>query len=301
MKAVVCGSFAYDNILNFEGNFSDHLIESELNNINVSFLCPNMRREFGGCAGNIIYNLVSIGADAFALGTMGSDAGPYLDWMKNNKISTKYIKVINDSYTAQAYITTDSKANQITTFHPGAMQYANQIKIPLDESVTLGLISPDGRDGMIEHTKQLIEMNVPYVFDPGQGMPMFNKEELEFFTTNASWVVMNDYEFKMYSEITSFTIQNIVQNGTVLVITNGEKGSNIFTDKENLSIQTPKVESPKDPTGCGDAYRAGIIYGIMKSMSLEAIGELSSELGALKVKSFGTQNHKISDNIKKLL
>jgi adenosine kinase len=301
MKAVVCGSFAYDNILNFEGNFSDHLIESELNNINVSFLCPNMRREFGGCAGNIIYNLVSIGADAFALGTMGSDAGPYLDWMKNNEISTKYIKVINDSYTAQAYITTDSKANQITTFHPGAMQYANQIKIPLDESVTLGLISPDGRDGMIEHTKQLIEMNVPYVFDPGQGMPMFNKEELEFFTTNASWVVMNDYEFKMYSEITSFTIQNIVQNGKVLVITNGEKGSNIFTDKENLSIQTPKVESPKDPTGCGDAYRAGIIYGIMKSMSLEAIGELSSELGALKVKSFGTQNHKISDNIKKLL
>lgn len=301
MKAVVCGSFAYDNILNFEGNFSDHLIESELNNINVSFLCPNMRREFGGCAGNIIYNLVSIGADAFALGTMGSDAGPYLDWMKNNEISTKYIKVINSSYTAQAYITTDSKANQITTFHPGAMQYANQIKIPLDESVTLGLISPDGRDGMIEHTKQLIEMNVPYVFDPGQGMPMFNKEELEFFTTNASWVVMNDYEFKMYSEITSFTIQNIVQNGKVLVITNGEKGSNIFTDKENLSIQTPKVESPKDPTGCGDAYRAGIIYGIMKSMSLEAIGELSSELGALKVKSFGTQNHKISDNIKKLL
>ena len=301
MKAVVCGSFAYDNILNFEGNFSDHLIESELNNINVSFLCPNMRREFGGCAGNIIYNLVSIGADAFALGTMGSDAGPYLDWMKNNEISTKYIKVINASYTAQAYITTDSKANQITTFHPGAMQYANQIKIPLDESVTLGLISPDGRDGMIEHTKQLIEMNVPYVFDPGQGMPMFNKEELEFFTTNASWVVMNDYEFKMYSEITSFTIQNIVQNGKVLVITNGEKGSNIFTDKENLSIQTPKVESPKDPTGCGDAYRAGIIYGIMKSMSLEAIGELSSELGALKVKSFGTQNHKISDNIKKLL
>ena len=274
MKAVVCGSFAYDNILNFEGNFSDHLIESELNNINVSFLCPNMRREFGGCAGNIIFNLVSIGADAFALGTMGSDAGPYLDWMKNNEISTKYIKVINDSYTAQAYITTDSKANQITTFHPGAMQYANQIKIPLDESVTLGLISPDGRDGMIEHTKQLIEMNVPYVFDPGQGMPMFNKEELEFFTTNASWVVMNDYEFKMYSEITSFTIQNIVQNGKVLVITNGEKGSNIFTDKENLSIQTPKVESPKDPTGCGDAYRAGIIYGIMKSMSLEAIGEL---------------------------
>jgi adenosine kinase len=301
MKAVVCGSFAYDNILNFEGNFSDHLIESELNNINVSFLCPNMRREFGGCAGNIIYNLVSIGADAFALGTMGSDAGPYLDWMKNNEISTKYIKVINDSYTAQAYITTDSKANQITTFHPGAMQYANQIKIPLDDSVTLGLISPDGRDGMIEHTKQLIEMNVPYVFDPGQGMPMFNKEELEFFTTNASWVVMNDYEFKMYSEITSFTIQNIVQNGKVLVITNGEKGSNIFTDKENLSIQTPKVEFPKDPTGCGDAYRAGIIYGIMKSMSLEAIGELSSELGALKVKSFGTQNHKISDNIKKLL
>ena len=301
MKAVVCGSFAYDNILNFEGNFSDHLIESELNNINVSFLCPNMRREFGGCAGNIIYNLVSIGADAFALGTMGSDAGPYLDWMKNNEISTKYIKVINDSYTAQAYITTDSKANQITTFHPGAMQYANQIKIPLDDSVTLGLISPDGRDGMIEHTKQLIEMNVPYVFDPGQGMPMFKKEELEFFTTNASWVVMNDYEFKMYSEITSFTIQNIVQNGKVLVITNGEKGSNIFTDKENLSIQTPKVEFPKDPTGCGDAYRAGIIYGIMKSMSLEAIGELSSELGALKVKSFGTQNHKISDNIKKLL
>ena len=301
MTAVVCGSFAYDNILNFEGKFEDHLISSELNNINISFLCTNMRREYGGCAGNIIYNLVSIGADAFSIGTMGSDAGPYIEWMRKNNINTDYIEIIKDSYTAQAYITTDRNANQITTFHPGAMQYSNQIKIPDNDSVTLGLISPDGRDGMIDHAKQLIEMKVPYVFDPGQGMPMFNKDELNFFSDNASWIIMNDYEFKMYNEITGHTPSDIISNNKVLVITDGDNGSNIFTIDKKLNISTPKVEDPKDPTGCGDAYRAGIIYGIMKDMPLEKIGELSSELGALKVKSFGTQNHTIDNNIKKLL
>ena len=301
MTAVVCGSFAYDNILNFEGKFEDHLISSELNNINISFLCTNMRREYGGCAGNIIYNLVSIGADAFSIGTMGSDAGPYIEWMRKNNINTDYIEIIKDSYTAQAYITTDLNANQITTFHPGAMQYSNQIKIPDNDSVTLGLISPDGRDGMIDHAKQLIEMKVPYVFDPGQGMPMFNKDELNFFSDNASWIIMNDYEFKMYNEITGHTPSDIISNNKVLVVTDGDNGSNIFTIDKKLNISTPKVEDPKDPTGCGDAYRAGIIYGIMKDMPLEKIGELSSELGALKVKSFGTQNHTIDNNIKKLL
>ena len=301
MTAVVCGSFAYDNILNFEGKFEDHLISSELNNINISFLCTNMRREYGGCAGNIIYNLVSIGADAFSIGTMGSDAGPYIEWMRKNNINTDYIEIIKDSYTAQAYITTDRNANQITTFHPGAMQYSNQIKIPDNDSVTLGLISPDGREGMIDHAKQLIEMKVPYVFDPGQGMPMFNKDELNFFSDNASWIIMNDYEFKMYNEITGHTPSDIISNNKVLVVTDGDNGSNIFTIDKKLNISTPKVEDPKDPTGCGDAYRAGIIYGIMKDMPLEKIGELSSELGALKVKSFGTQNHTIDNNIKKLL
>jgi len=301
MTAVVCGSFAYDNILNFEGKFEDHLISSELNNINISFLCTNMRREYGGCAGNIIYNLVSIGTDAFSIGTMGSDAGPYIEWMRKNNINTDYIEIIKDSYTAQAYITTDRNANQITTFHPGAMQYSNQIKIPDNDSVTLGLISPDGRDGMIDHAKQLIEMKVPYVFDPGQGMPMFNKDELNFFSDNASWIIMNDYEFKMYNEITGHTPSDIISNNKVLVVTDGDNGSNIFTIDKKLNISTPKVEDPKDPTGCGDAYRAGIIYGIMKDMPLEKIGELSSELGALKVKSFGTQNHTIDNNIKKLL
>ena len=301
MKAVVCGSFAYDNILNYEGKFEDNLIESELNNRNVCFFCPEMRREFGGCAGNIIYNLVAIGAEAVAIGAMGSDAGPYLDWMKKNKINTDHIKVITNKYTAQAYITTDKSSNQITTFHPGAMQHANEIKIPENDSITLGIISPDGRDGMIEHTQQLIDMKVPYVFDPGQGMPMFNKEELVFFTDNASWVVMNDYEFKMYNEMTGYTPADVIQNNKTLVITNGDQGSNIFTENKKLNVTTPKVDNPKDPTGCGDAYRAGIMYGIMNNMSLERIGELSSELGALKVKSYGTQNHIIGKEIKKLL
>ena len=301
MKAVVCGSFAYDNILNYEGKFEDNLIESELNNINVCFFCPDMRREFGGCAGNIIYNLVAIGAEAVAIGAMGSDAGPYLDWMKKKEINTDYIKVIKDKYTAQAYIATDKSSNQITIFHPGAMQYANEIKIPENDSITLGIISPDGRDGMIEHTQQLIDMKVPYVFDPGQGMPMFNKEELVFFTDNASWVVMNDYEFKMYNEMTGYTPADVIQNNKTLVITNGDQGSNIFTENKKLNISAPKVDNPKDPTGCGDAYRAGIMYGIMNDMPLDKIGELSSELGALKVKSYGTQNHIIGKEIKKLL
>ena len=301
MTTIVCGSFAYDNILNYDGKFSEHLIESELNNINISFLCSNMRKEFGGCAGNIIYNLTSIGADALALGTMGNDASPYLEWMRINKINTNYIKVVQDSYTAQAYITTDRNANQITTFHPGAMQYSHEVKIPNDGSISLGLISPDGRNGMIEHAKQLIEMDVPYIFDPGQGMPMFKKDELDFFAKNSSWVIMNDYEFKMFHGVTGSTPSDLIKNDKVLIITNGDKGSNIFSKNKKLNIPTPEVDDPKDPTGCGDAYRAGLVYGIMNKMTLDKIGELSSALGALKVKSFGTQNHSITKDIKKLL
>ena len=301
MTTIVCGSFAYDNILNYDGKFSEHLIESELNNINISFLCSNMRKEFGGCAGNIIYNLASIGADAIALGTMGNDASPYLEWMSLNKVNTNYIKVLQDSYTAQAYITTDRSANQITTFHPGAMQYSHEVKIPNDGSISLGLISPDGRNGMIDHTKQLIEMGVPYVFDPGQGMPMFKKDELDFFAKNSSWIIMNDYEFKMFHEVTGFTPSDLIKNDKVLIITNGDKGSNIFKKNEKLNIPTPEVDDPKDPTGCGDAYRAGLVYGIMNEMTLDKMGELSSALGALKVKSYGTQNHIITNDIKKLL
>jgi len=301
MKAVVCGSFAYDNVLSYEGVFSDYLIESELNNINISFLCANLRREYGGCAGNIIYNLASIGANALAIGTMGRDADPYLEWMKSNNINTNFIKIIKESYTAQAYITTDQKANQITTFHPGAMQYSNLVNIPNDTSISLGLISPDGREGMIDHTKQLVEMKIPYIFDPGQGMPMFNKDELNFFTENASWVIMNNYEFKMYKENTGFSSSDIVKKNKILIITDGDKGSKIFTNNKKLDIPAIKVDMPKDPTGCGDAYRAGLVYGIMKDMSLEKIGELSSALGAHKVKSFGTQNHKIDNSIKRLL
>ena len=301
MTTIVCGSFAYDNILNYDGKFSEHLIESELNNINISFLCSNMRKEFGGCAGNIIYNLASIGADAIALGTMGNDASPYLEWMSLNKVNTNYIKVVQDSYTAQAYITTDKSANQITTFHPGAMQYSHEVKIPNDGSISLGLISPDGRNGMIDHTKQLIEMGVPYVFDPGQGMPMFKKDELDFFAKNSSWIIMNDYEFKMFHAVTGFTPSDLIKNDKVLIITNGDKGSNIFKKNEKLNIPTPEVDDPKDPTGCGDAYRAGLVYGIMNEMTLDKMGELSSALGALKVKSYGTQNHIITNDIKKLL
>lgn len=301
MTAIVCGSFAYDNILKFEGKFEEHLIDSELNNINVSFLCEDLRKEFGGCAGNIIYNLSLVEADAVALGTLGSDATPYIKWMESNNIRTEFIKVIENSYTAQAYITTDNNANQITTFHPGAMQFSNQIKIPNDGSISLGLISPDGRDGMIEHTKQLIDMNVPYIFDPGQGMPMFNKDELEFFSNHALWIVMNDYEFKMFSDITAFNTSDIVKKNKILVVTNGHKGSTIVTKDRTYEIQAPKVSNPKDPTGCGDAYRAGIIYGLINKMPIEKIGQLSSELGALKVKSYGTQNHSIDSSIKKLL
>ena len=301
MTAIVCGSFAYDNILNYDGKFSDHLIESELNNINISFLCANMRKEFGGCAGNIIYNLSIIDGDALALGTMGSDATPYLEWMRVNNINVDHIKIVDDSYTAQAYITTDKSANQITTFHPGAMQYSHEVLIPNDGTISLGLISPDGRDGMINHTKQLIEMGVPCIFDPGQGMPMFNKDELDFFAKNSSWIIMNNYEFKMFHEVTGFTTSDLVKDNKVLIITNGDKGSNIFNKTEMLEIPTPKVDDPKDPTGCGDAYRAGLVYGIMKGMTLSKIGNLSSALGALKVKNFGTQNHSITKDIKNLL
>jgi len=301
MKAVVCGSFAYDNILSFEKAFKDHLIATELDNINVSFLCDSLRREFGGCAGNIIYNCSLINCNAIALGTLGKDAQPYLDWMKKNNIITDFIKVIEDSYTAQAYITTDNQSNQITTFHPGAMQYSNQLIIPDDQSIVLGLISPDGRNGMLEHTKQLIDMKIPYVFDPGQGMPMFNRDELIFFSDNANWIIMNDYEFKLYNEVTGINYKDITQQGKILIVTNGKDGSVIYDKENTYNIPTKKISDAKDPTGCGDAYRAGLIYGIMNKMPIEKIGELSSALGALKVSHYGTQNHTLSSEIKKLL
>ena len=181
------------------------------------------------------------------------------------------------------------------------MQYSNQLIIPDDQSIVLGLISPDGRNGMLEHTKQLIDMKIPYVFDPGQGMPMFNRDELIFFSDNANWIIMNDYEFKLYNEVTGINYKDITQQGKILIVTKGKDGSVIY-DKENIhNIPTKKISDVKDPTGCGDAYRAGLIYGIMNKMPIEKIGELSSALGALKVSHYGTQNHILSNEIKKLL
>tara|TARA_B100000287_G_scaffold434719_1_gene500070 strand:- start:236 stop:1144 length:909 start_codon:yes stop_codon:yes gene_type:complete len=298
MTAIICGSFAYDHILEYKGKFNEHLIESDLNSLSVSFLCEDMRQEFGGCAGNIIYNLNGINADAFAMGMLGKDSSRYVNWLESKNISTKFIGIRDDSFTAQAYITTDNDNNQITTFHPGAMKYSGDLLIPSDGSISLGMISPDGRDGMLSHTNQFIELGIPYVFDPGQGLPMFNKDELIFFTKHADWIIMNNYEYKMFYEKTKKPISEIVKEGKVFIVTNGSEGSEIYINGNSLKINTRKQDKVLDPTGCGDAYRAGLIYGIMNNMPWEKTGELSSDLGSNKVSFYGTQNHSFPKYIK---
>ena len=299
MTALITGSFAYDNILAFDGFFEESLIKEKLNDLSISFLCQDMKKNYGGCAGNIIYNCNGIGAKSICLGTLGKDGYDYLNWFKSIGIDTRFLNILDDCYSAQAFIMTDNNSNQITSFYPGAMQYSHTIKIPTD-GIELGLVSPDGKEGMLMHTQEFIDHKIPFIFDPGQGMPMFTKDELLLMSLNAKYIVMNSYEYELFRKKTSLDFNNFVNENKVFIITNGDKGSDIFTQKENFHIDSVKVVDAVDPTGCGDAYRAGIIYGILNKMTWDKIGILSANLGATKVEHFGTQNHNF-DKIKSLL
>jgi adenosine kinase len=291
MTSLICGSLAFDTIMSFGGRFSEALLADQLHKINVSFLVPGLRREFGGCAGNIAYNLKLLNGDPLIMATIGQDGAPYLDRLQHLGISRRCIRTIEASYTAQAFITTDADSNQITAFHPGAMGLSHQNKVADAGTVKLAIIAPDGREGMLQHAKDCAEIGIPFVFDPGQGLPMFNGTELEHFIELATYVAVNDYEAELLTERTGLSLENIAQRLSALVVTRGEQGAEIFANGQRIDIPCVGVDQVIDPTGCGDAFRAGMLFGLTNGMDWVTTGRLASLMGAIKIGHQGGQNH----------
>jgi adenosine kinase len=291
MSALICGSFAYDTIMVFPDQFKNHILPDKVHMLNVAFLVPDLRREFGGCAGNIAYNLKLLGDEPIPMGTVGSDFTSYATWMDKHDISRRHVHVKKDSYTAQAFITTDMDDNQITAFHPGAMNLAHETHISEAKDISLGIVAPDGRDGMIEHAQQLFEAGIPFIFDPGQGLPMFDGNDLLNFAKQATYIALNDYEAQLFQDRTGLSPHELAEQVEALIITRGSEGSHIYTDGKRLDIPCAKAEKLADPTGCGDAYRAGLMHGIMHGKDWETTGRIASLLGAIKIEQHGTQNH----------
>lgn len=294
MSALICGSFAYDTIMVFSDHFKNHILPDKVHILNVSFLVPDMRREFGGCAGNIAYNLKLLGGDPLPMGTVGDDFGPYADWMDQVGVPRTHLKSIPGSYTGQAFITTDMDDNQITAFHPGAMSHSHENCVSEANGVKLGIVSPDGRDGMINHAREFKDANIPFIFDPGQGMPMFNGDDLMAFIEQATWVTVNDYEAELLQERTGKSLAELADHVKALIVTRGAEGSEIYTDDRKINIPAATATAINDPTGCGDAYRAGILFGLEKDLEWEITGRIAALMGAIKIAHHGTQNHRFT-------
>jgi adenosine kinase len=293
--ALICGSVAYDTILVFPDRFKSHILADKIHMLNVSFLVPDMRREYGGCAANIAYGLKLLGDRGIAMATAGHDFAPYRERMVAQGLSVEHIKVVDDTFTAQAFITTDLDDNQITAFHPGAMQFAHLNRVAdAGSKVGLGIVAPDGRQAMIEHAAQFAAASIPFIFDPGQGMPMFGGDELKAFIRQARWVTVNDYEWSMLQEKTGLSAADVAAQVEALIVTSGAKGSVIFTGGRTLNIPCAKPKAVIDPTGCGDAYRAGLIHGLLRGQDWETIGRTASLMGAIKIESRGPQNHRFT-------
>lgn len=294
MSALICGSIAFDTIMVFHDRFRNHILPEQVHILNVSFLVPELRREFGGCAGNIAYNLALLGGDGRLMGTVGEDFGPYADWLDRHGIARDHVRVVPGTYTAQAYITTDQDDNQITAFHPGAMNHAHLNRVQDAAGVTIGLVSPDGRQGMVEHAEQFAAAGIPFLFDPGQGMPLFDGAELERFAAQATWLAFNDYEAKLMAERTGRGPEALAQQAAAVIVTRGAAGSLVFTRQRVYEIPAAPVSAVVDPTGCGDAYRAGLVYGLMHGLDWETTGRIAALMGAVKVEHPGTQNHRLA-------
>ncbi|MDP3859175.1 MAG: carbohydrate kinase family protein [Stagnimonas sp.] len=291
MSALITGSFAFDTIMVFSGQFKNEILPDKVHMLNVSFLVPQLRREFGGCAGNIAYNLQMLGGKALPMGTVGHDFGPYAAWMDKHRIDRKFVKEIEGSYTAQAYITTDLDDNQITAFHPGAMGEAHTQPVPTAAGIKIGTVSPDGRDGMIQHARQFAEAGIPFLFDPGQGLPMFGGDELKAFIEQASYMAVNDYEAEVVMARTGLSLSQLADRLDALIVTRGAKGASIYAGDRTYDVPVAQAESLADPTGCGDAFRGGLLYGLEKGMDWETAGRIGSLLGAYNIERPGTQNH----------
>jgi adenosine kinase len=294
-KALICGSMAFDTIMVFQDHFRNHILPDKLHMLNVSFLVLQMRREFGGCAGNIAYNLKLLGDRGHVMATVGHDFGPYAQWMDQNAVPRDHIRVITAEHTGQAFITTDLDNNQITAFHPGAMAHAHLNTVDEAGDVSIGIVAPDGRDGMIQHCAQFKARHVPFIFDPGQGLPMFGGADLKEFIEQATWVTVNDYEWSLMSERTGWKEADVTRHAAALVVTHGGEGSTVYTADGKLLIPPAPARSVVDPTGCGDAYRAGLLHGLMHGLPWEKTGRIASVMGSLKIESRGTQNHKFTE------
>ena len=292
MAALICGSLAYDTIMVFPDQFKNHILPDKVHILNVSFLVPRMRREFGGCAGNIAYNLKLLGGEPIPMATVGADFGPYRAWFEEHGINLDHVKVIEELFTPQAFITTDHDNNQITAFHPGAMMRSYENHVKNVKGVTIGIVSPDGREGMLQNAKEFREAGIPFIFDPGQAMPLFNGAELRAFIEQADYVTVNDYESNLLAERTGWSEQDIASKVKAYVITRGPHGCMIHADGKTFDVPPAHERRITDPTGCGDAFRAGLIFGIEKGYDWMTIGRMGNLMGALKVEHPGTQNQR---------
>lgn len=290
-KALICGSMAFDTIMVFGDQFKNHILPDKVHMLNVSFLVLQMRREFGGCAGNIAYNLKLLGDPGYVMATVGHDFGPYAEWMDRQGVPRDHLRRIEAEHTGQAFITTDLDNNQITAFHPGAMGHSHLNHVGDAHGVALGIVAPDGRDGMIQHAQQFAAAGIPFIFDPGQGLPMFGGDDLRAFIDQATWVTVNEYEWSLMAERTGWSEADIAARVAALIVTRGAAGSTIHADGRELHIPAAKPAAIVDPTGCGDAYRAGLIHGLLHGLPWEQAGRVASLLGALKIECRGTQNH----------
>lgn len=291
MSILICGSLAFDTIMTFEGRFAEQILPSQLHILNVSFLVPGMRREFGGCAGNIAYGLRQLGSPAVPLAMVGNDAQDYLSRLQVLGVDTRFIGTTPDNYTAQAMIMTDRDNNQITAFHPGAMSQAHERCVPTDAGIQLAIVAPDGRDAMLQHAEQLHAAGIPFIFDPGQGLPMFDGEALRRFVSMASWVAVNDYEGKMLCDRTGLSLDALAQQVKGLVVTLAEQGCDVYADGVITRVPGVRAEAVVDPTGCGDAFRSALLHGLSQGWSLVRCAELGNRLGATKIACRGGQNY----------
>lgn len=282
---------AFDTIMVFEDKFKNHILPDQIHILNVSFFTPQMQRFKGGCAGNIAYNLKMLGGDPLIMATVGDDFGTYASYLKEQGFADDHITTIEGQFTAQAFVTTDIDNNQIIAFHPGAMNFAHQNKVSDAKGIELGIVSPDGRDAMIQHAEQFNAANIPFFFDPGQGLPMFDGEELINFCDLANYVIVNDYEAQLMADKTGLSIEELASKAEVFIVTRGGKGSHIYKDGKVLEIPSAEISKAKDPTGCGDAYRAGLLFGIANGLDWEACGKIGAICGAIKIEQSGTQGH----------
>ncbi len=294
MTALICGSLAYDTVMVFPGRFREHILPDSIHMLNVSFLVPSMKRNFGGCSGNIAYNLRLVGGEGAPMATVGTDFGVYAQWLTDCGVRTDHVLTIEGEFTAQAFITTDLDANQINAFHPGAMDHSHRNQVPLDAGVTLGVIAPDGREGMLAHSMQFAAAGIPVLFDPGQQLPRFDRAELLGFVERSRWIAVNDYEAQLLRDRTGEDVATLAKRVDALIITRGAQGSVIMTGGREIAIPAARADAVVDPTGCGDAYRAGLIYGLMQGLDWETTGRIASLLGALKIAHAGTQNHRFT-------